>query len=320
MGRTEKPLRRYRAYLVVFLSTLAVWIGTAMSESTTLRTSVNIEWTGFDTARYAVERADTVVAVDIHANGWQLLRLNFSRRRQATLDVATRQPHVAADGRTTIGVGAYELASLCSQRLGYASPQQVAVVADTVRLLLAAREKKGYVPRLDNVSYTFASRCGLAGAPRLKPDSVYLYGSAATLAAIDHLDAEAYTIANIDHSDDYRIELQPVWEKYNDVWISDPYVLLYIPVEQYTLVTQTLPVRLRNADSTDVVRLYPTEVEVSYFVSSTDRGRDVAHKLEASVDFAQAGPSETLPVAVSFPQSVRIRNVSPDHVRYVVIK
>ena len=82
-----------------------------------------------------------------------------------------------------------------------------------------------------------------------------------------------------------------------------------------------VPVTVR-CDNPDLnVRLYPEQVEVSFWLPTKDYANVKAGQFQVSVTIDEQSTSPELKVNIDqFPSFAQIRSVTPTHVKYVVIK
>ena len=303
---------RHRQYWIILALTAMVWLIAAMSEHHEYPISIRVQWTGFDTARYAVTYADTLLPVTITSNCFNAI----SRYRTVKEQPLTIQ----ATDDTVIKVSNTFLKSMQTQ-MGFIGSHGCVSSVETLRLSLVERQCKAFVPQLADVEFQFANLRGLCGEPRLQPDTVYLYGSAAELEKIKQLRTAPAAITGIDDSSTYRLALDPVWLRCHDVRSSHDSVTLFLPVEHYSERTFSIPIQFHSDNPNSRVRLYPDKVDVTLWVSIS-RYHDLdPSDIVATVDYDGTTDSKALPVRiVRFPSYSRVKQVTPNDIQYVIIK
>lgn len=309
--RFRLRLRQYRPFLIIVAFTAAIWFVMAMSEHHTYPARVQITWTGFDTARYVVASADTVLPLFVVSNGWQELDRSHKAHRGRHCLLQT-----VAD--TSIAVA--DLYDEIAEQMRYHALHGMSSPVDSLRLRLTERCSKAFVPDISGVSFSFAHHVGIGGAPRLEPDTVYLYGSAVSLARVSSLKVASAAIANINDSDSYLLDLEPVWENYPDLRPSTKQVRLVLPTETFTEKQFVVSVRLLAADTTLQVRLYPETVKLTLLVSKKDYPRLSADHIEVVADLLDTRSSVLHPRVSRFPSYARVKQVEPAELQYVIIK
>lgn len=296
-------------FLVILGLTALVWLGVSMSDEAEYPMRVRVQMTGYDTVRYAVLSADTVVDIKATMSATNAL-LNSLRHSRPTVEVT-----VPKDG------DAVAVSSLNEQLKRVAvGIRQVSSDVDSLRITLAPRASRTYVPRINDVEFYFSEQYGLYGEPKVTPSTVTLYGPAEVLAQIDELNVSASTFQNIKQSGVYTLPLDPVWKNYSDVYPSATEVTITLPVEAYVERDFRVPIRVTDADTSVSYKLYPEEVTVRAWVAQRDL--NVPHDFVVAVSYQDLFSSDgrLTPQLVQFPSHVRPRYISPSEVQCVVIQ
>ena len=303
---------RNRSFWIILLITALVGLGTILSEHDDYPMSLHVEWMGFDTSRYAVSYADTLLPITVNTNGFNAIGSYFKSK--------SRKYVIYADGDTVVKVGKPLFDDIVDQ-MEYIGVHEVSSIAEQVRLKLSERQAKAFRPELRGVNFSFNGQYGLAGDPGITPDTVWLYGSPESLARIDRLYTLPAHIRGLADTTRCQLALDPVWKRYPDLRASTDSVSLFIPVERFTEKTVSVPVAF-VADNNEIrARLYPERVDVTFWVSSKDYDRFLDDMVQAVVEYDPDGGQEALPVLVKrFPATARIKTVSPSTIKYVIIK
>ena len=303
-------------YLVVLVLTALVWAVVRMSDHHDYTVEARVEFTGYDTVRYACLYADTLLPLTISSNGFNAL--GFSLRHQRPV---VRVSVAGLDGpRHSLPVSA--CLQQVREQLGYAGIHGLASPIDSLHVLLSARASRTYRPSLDAVGFAFAEQYGLYGQPVIEPAEVTLYGPAEALEQISALHVAETTLAQIDRPLYCPLRLDPVWQRFPDVHPSPSEVVLTLPVESYVEQSFSVPVNVAGADTSITIRLYPDRVKVNVWVARNDLEHVSASDFSVSVDYgALLLGGVSAPVSLSrFPARVRPRDVEPGEIQYVIIK
>ena len=171
-------LRRYRPFWIILIITALVGLGTILSEHNDYSMSLHVEWMGFDTSRYAVSYADTLLPVSVNVNGFNAIVCYFKAK--------DRHYVIQAYGDTVVKVGKPLFDDIVDQ-MEFVGVHGVSSIVEQLRLKLSERQAKAFRPELRDVDFSFDGQYGLAGKPGITPDTVWLYGSPESLARIDRL-------------------------------------------------------------------------------------------------------------------------------------
>ena len=302
-----------KQFLVILGLTALVWLAVSMAEEHEYPMKVRVEMTGYDTVRYAVVHADTVLPIQASMEGINAAAVSlFGITPRVTFEMP-------GDGlRRTLPVA--EVADNLRQQLASLGVRHVVGSRDSLLLVLAERESRTFRVSLDSVDFLFAEQYGLYGEPRVTPAMVTLFGPARELDAIGELQVARNTFSNISSTGTYRLPLDPVWQRMNDVRTTATEVEVYLPVEAYVEREFKAPIEVDGADTTMRLRLYPDEAKIRVWVAKRDLERQPDFRVAINYSDVLAGNGRLEPRLVSFPSWVRPRSVEPSEVQCVVIR
>ena len=312
MAQIRKYLLRYRAYGWALIFSVVIWLTSAMSEVRSYESVVRVQWVGFDTARYVMAASDNQLRVTINSNGFSALRNHATLSSQPfLLSAATDTPVFVSD----------DLQTLVSQ-LGLPGVRGIETRQETLSLSLNERQSRAYVPQIRHLKLSFVEQYGLYGTPRLSPDTVWLYGSKESLDKVLEIETVDATFSDIGETSTYTVALKPVWKQYPDLRVSAQEVSLEIPTTIYSEHSYVLPIQLQGLRSNDSVRIYPEQAQVTFWMASQGDHKLASDMFRLSADFEHRdSASDRMPIRVAnFPDFVRIKQIEPSEVRYVVIK
>ena len=296
-----------KRFLVILGFTALVWLGVSMTDEGEYPLQVQVKIVGFDTVRYAVVSADTVLPLKVTMSGFNAF-VNAYHRHEIHVEVPEEGDAVA-------------VADLHKQLLhDVLGAKEVTSSVDSLRVVLAPRGLRTYKPRLDNVNFTFTEQYGLYGEPSVTPAEVVLYGPDEVLAQIDEIKVAAANIRDISESSTYELSLEPVWRQYADVHPSCTEVTLYVPVAAYVETTYNVPITVLGADTTVTLRLYPEVARVRAWVAQRDLLREPEFMVAVNYSDIFLNDGHLAPRLVEFPSYVRPRNVEPSEIQCVIIK
>lgn len=317
----QNSTNNWKSFLIILAATLLVWIGVSMSSVNTYPTTLMVEYDGYDTARYAMLSADSTVTINMQTNGFVALHQSIEMRKKPLKVHLQIPPSVeATTDPVPVRLSVAQMINDIKNQYDLSDKVNIQTVTESLHLVVAQRLSKAFHPMMDEVSFTFAPGHCLYGAPRIEPDTVYLYGSSASLAKIDNLKVMRSQISNIGQSGYYTMSLDTIWNKYPDLRISTPEIRIYIPTEECTENSIVVPIHYNHADSLSKVRIYPDKVTVNYWVANKDFDRPQADDfyVEVSNKLSDKGDAHMLTIA-RFPEYVRIKDLSTDKVQIIVI-
>lgn len=315
----RQRLWHYRAFFFTLVVISLIWLISNMSEQKVYREAYPVRFIGFDSVRYATTLADTVVTLDISSNGFRALHRSLATRRTIEVDVSSKMGKGNKDSYDMI-LSTNELSEVFSNQIDMRGVESLAPVQQSLALHLALRESKAFVPDIDKVQFKFEGLTGLFGTPVITPDTIWLYGSRASLDCIDRIEALPQTIGGIMISDTHEVKLDPVWKQFSDLRPSATKVSVFLPVQRYVQRTIKVPISIVNNGDVKRIHLYPNEVDVSFMVPQSEYNKYTADQFTVNVTIDSDSLSNLHPIVTTFPANVRILSVSPSEVQYIIIK
>lgn len=172
------------------------------------------------------------------------------------------------------------------------------------------------VPVKANIQTVFKPQFYLNGLIGFEPESIRISGPASILDTIRFLKTEFHKITDIDATIEKPVRiLHP--ENTN---IAKKTVTLKIPVERYTEKEIYLPVEVKNKPEDATIKLFPSEVQISFLVGMSEYENITAADFKAFVDYSQTSDdSETLEVKIeSKPPFIQMLRISPQSIEFLI--
>ena len=296
--------------LLFAIATFVVWLLAAMSDEADYTYRYGVRYTGYDTLGCVCTYADTELVAIETSTGFRAFRRSIENddHRVLAIDV---EPYF--DGAEAVldqeALHAQLDSLLLSQRVS-----KVAFVGNGLRIAVAPRESKRVPVVVRDLDLAFASQYGLGGNPTVRPDSVTLYGSAAALEQVSEVSTARLRLSGIDRSQLVKVPLRPVWDDYCGMCADCSEVEIDLPVRRFVERLFLAKVHCAGSDS---VRLYPDQVKVHCWVPT--ELYDEVQPADIRV-VACAQDDKMIPKVVSFPSGVRIKQIQPSELQYVIIK
>lgn len=284
-----------------------------MSETDDYPLRAHVEMYGYDTVRYAVAKADSVLTLHAEMTGFQAFLRSFRKQ------VPVVQVDMTSQG-TKRAVALADITESLRQQIGPNSIRNITLARDSLRLELTERYHKTYRVDLGNVDFSFADQYGLYGEPVVKPEDVTLYGPKEALDRITSVSAISYKVVNISSSGSYEIPLDDSWRDYGDIRSSATAVTVHLPVEAYVDREYSVPIEVVGADTNVHYRIYPEEATVHVWVPKS--ALDKTPEFRVAIDYQDILNHESTqtPRLLEFPSYLRPRSLEPSQVECVIIR
>lgn len=311
-----------RTFLVVLGVTCALWLMLSMSENKEYSASYKVEYVGYDTAKYALLVAPDTLHLKVTSTGLQAIMRNRHMRDgrlRLNLSGLISDADTGEVQKAELFLGD-QLDAIRSQ-LDVSQSNRVVLNAERFQITAARRESKVFFPMLRGVNFEFAEGFVLGDEPRWDCDSIVLYGSRKSLDAIKEIATLSSCISQINRSGYHTILLDTVWKQFDDLRISRDHLKIYVPVEEAIERELTVPVKIVCDNPNLKIRLYPDQVNVSFWVSPQAYSSVTSDMFEVVAEYQEGHVEEELNLNLSrFPSMVKIIGINPLSVKYVVIK
>ena len=315
-------IRRYRSFLAALAIMTIVWFVVDMTSERTYETTVAVAYRGIDTMRYVVTKEDRTLPLQVTSDGFCALTHHWKwRHRAMVIDLTDAMRNTRSKDETRITVATNSYRDVLEREFSPVGKCAITFSADTLSVKVAERGRKSFVPQLKDVEFTFPDGFGPSGSATIRPDTVYLYGSDKSLNKIENLYTKASKVSVSENGGQYKLELEPVWKACSDLRVSHSEVMLHVPVEAYVERSETLAIKVEQADTTTRVKLYPDHVRVTALIPQSIYNRAAENQIQAVARIENSEEDNTIPVTISdFPAEMRIKSVTPDKVQYVIIR
>ena len=311
---------KIKPFLICLLITIVFWMVQTLSDTYEYEKVYPIEFSGYDAQKFSFISSDTAMLVLVRSTGFQYISGLFSQNGKMKF-VVTDVNYYENKGNRVYAISLKDNRDKIKEQIVFLRQKEIQFSIDTVRLVLAKRVMKKVKLEVKDVTFEFSPQYGLYGNPTITPDSIEIYGSEKSLENITVISTQKQKIKNINKTGIYKLRLKSLVEKYPDVQFSAEYIDINLPIEKYTEMTLAIPLKFQTEDTSVRARLYPEKVEVVLDVALKDYKGIVKEMFDVEVIYNGDATKNMLPVSLSkFPCNVRIKQIKPEQVQYVIIK
>ena len=309
---------KLKSFFVCVLLTIVVWFVQTMSDMYVYERDYGITFVGYNDKLYTYMDADSTISISVKSTGFQFLSTFWSDDDKISIDISNTIPY-ESNGTFVYAFSLRDNKETIKNQVPFLKQKESQILNDTARLILTKLTQKKVRVALGEIDFLFEPQFGLYGSPKLYPDSVEIYGSEKELSNIVEVKTKTKTIESINRTDYYDLELQSPAN--TNVKLSDNKVKIHIPVERYTEKRLVLPIKLQTEDSTTQVRLYPETVELVLDVAIKDYKKITSEMFDIKVQYDKDVPQSLLNVMPEkYPSNIKIKEIIPEQVQYVIIK
>lgn len=309
-----KQDRRLIVFAVCLLIATALWFLNALSKDYTTTINYPVKYTNPPEEIFLTSNPPKKFELKVYGHGFSLLRYKLILS-PSPIVLNLTSIHESYEGSgNIITVQSQSLIQRISQQVSNEisiteiSPNVITLVFDS----LATKT----FPVKTNVNTTFKPQFYLESEITFQPESIKVSGPSATLDTLNFLETEQVNISGIETDIERVVQVKSPL----NTELSTDKVLIKIPVEKFTEKELTIPVEVKNKPEDVSVKLFPSEVKVSFLVGMSNYESITATDFILTVDFNQSDiSSETLDVTIdSQPPFIQSLRVSPQSVDFLV--
>lgn len=306
--------QRLIVFAVCLLIATALWFLNALSKDYTTTINYPVRYTNPPADIFLTSTPPKKFELKVEGHGFSLLRYKLIISPSPILLNLTSIHENYEESGNNITIQSQSLIQRISQQVSNEititeiSPNVITLIFDS----LATKT----LPVKTNVNTTFKPQYYLKGEITFEPESIKVSGPSAALDTIRFLETEQVNISEIDTDIERVVQVK---SPLNTQLATDK-VLMKIPVEKFTEKEISIPVEVKNKPEGVSVKLFPSEVKVSFLVGMSNYESTTTNNFKITVDFNQAdNSSETLDVTVdSQPPFIQLLRVSPRSVDFLV--
>lgn len=309
-----KQDQRLVVFAVCLLIATALWFLNALSKDYSTAINYPVRYTNPPEEIFLTNSPPEKFELKVEGHGFSLLRYKLILS-PSPIVLSLTSIHESHEGTgNIITVQSQSLIQRISQQISNEititeiSPNVITLVFDS----LATKT----LPVKTSVNTTFNQQYYLEDEITFEPESIKVSGPSAALDTIRFLETEQVNISEIDTDIERVVQVK----KPLNTQLATDKVLMKIPVEKYTEKEISIPVEVKNKPEGVSVKIFPSEVIVSFMVGMSKYESTTANDFKITVDFNQVDKSsETLDVTIdSQPPFIQSLRVSPRSVDFLV--
>lgn len=316
---TRKNLKSDKRIFVflIFLSIATIfWFLNQLEKEYETEVSLPVRYTNFPNDKILINDLPKFFSIRVKAYGYKLLEFKISNKflpfvidvNSITMRLYSRQDYVKFYSLTK------NIADKIEQQLS-SELQIISIQPDTLFFDFAERIYKK-VPVVSKLNPIPASQYMIKGNIVLNPDSITISGASPIIDTINQVYTKKVEIKDLVKNYTDEIPL----EKFNNVDYSNEQVEISITIEKYTEGNLKVPLHVKNVPDSLVLRTFPNDITVSYFVALSDYDKVLPQFFDAIVDYNDINiKNNKAKVRITnSPEYIRSLRFYPQTVEYII--
>lgn len=305
--------RRIIVFMVCLLIATILWFLNALNQNYTTTVSYAVKYNNPPENLFLANDPPNQLNLKVEAHGFALLRQKLSFSVSPIVLNLAAIKNAEDEAESTFSVETENLIRRISNQVS-SEITVLDIEPEIIRLVFDSLKSK-MVPVAPNLHLQLKSQFFLNGNIQLKPDSVQLTGPASIINSVDSLKTKSYTFEELDSQIDMVVPL----EHPEKTKVFPTKVNLNIPVERFTEKRIKVPVQVLNVPENLNIKIFPSELEVSFLVGLSDYESISATDFDIVADYSSAENKEVMEIVVmDRPNYIQQLRVSPPNVEYLI--
>ncbi len=314
--RNIKADRRLIVFLFFVLLSTIFWFLNQLEEEYVTEISLPVRYTNFPSDKILVNDLPNHFDLRVRAHGYKLLEYKISNKflpflinvNSLTLRMHSQSNYSKFFSLTRLLNGDIE-DHLRSEL------EIVSISPDTLFFEFADRIFKK-VPVVSQLNLVPASQYMIKGNIQFDPDSITISGANPIVDTIEQVYTRQLDLLDLNKNYNDEVDLA----KIRNVNFSDYEVDVTINVEKFTEGSQKVKLNVINVPDSLIIRTFPKEITVTYFVALSDYEKVLPQLFEAVVDYNEtANMDNKLNISIhNFPDYIQSLRYNPKSVEYII--
>lgn len=301
-------------FLVCLFIATALWFLNALSKDYSTTISYPVKYVGAPPNQFLANEPPTKLELKVDAHGFTLLRhklnLSFS-------PIVLNLSNITRDVEPIGGFYTISTNSLLRRISSQVSNEITIseVQPEIIRIFLDSLKTKS-VPVKADIELDFKPQFNLKNPVSVVPENIRITGPATIIDTLNFLKTEYKLYDKLDGA----IERSVSVEHPENVTLSPEKVVVKIDVEKFTEKELKVPVRIKNKPENVNVKLFPSEIKLSFLVGLSDFEDITAADFNVAVDYNSITPeSRNMEVSIeSKPSFIQLLRFAPETVEYLI--
>ncbi|HYX09561.1 MAG TPA: CdaR family protein [Bacteroidales bacterium] len=311
--------KKLLTFLFFLMLSIIFWLLSALNQNYTTTISYPVHYVNFPKNKVLVGKVPNKLTLNVNAHGYTLLKYKVNFRRIPIIFNVNSFSLYKAPGNETGKF--YILTRFAKEKITNqlsSDIQLLDIMPDTLFFEFSSIIDKN-VPVVPNVKVSFARQYMVKGEITSDPDSITVSGPHLILDTLSKVYTRFQQLDQINATTQRNLPLKSI----DNVSFSQKRVLVTIPVEKFTEASIKVPIVPINLPDTLVMKLFPSEINVSYLVGLSDYDKVQPSSFRATVDYNSIATSINNKLRVSVemaPPFVRSVKYQPKNVDFVIEK
>lgn len=314
--RNIKADRRLIVFLFFVLLSTIFWFLNQLEEEYVTEISLPVRYTDFPNHKILVNDLPNHFDLRVRAHGYKLLEYKISNKFlpfSINVNSLTLRMHSQSNYSKF-----FSLTRLLNRDIEDQLRSELEIVSispDTLFFEFADRIFKK-VPVVSRLNIVPASQYMIKGNIQFDPDSITISGANPIVDTIEQVYTKQLDLLDLNKNYNDEVDLAEI----RNVKFSDKEVDVIVSIEKFTEGSQKVKLNVINVPDSLIIRTFPKEIMVTYFVALSDYEKVLPQLFEAVVDYNEiANQGNKLNISIhNFPDYIQSLRYNPKSVEYII--
>lgn len=314
--RNIKADRRLIVFLFFVVLSTIFWFLNQLEEEYVTEISLPVRYTNFPSDKILVNDLPNHFDLRVRAHGYKLLEYKISNKFlpfSINVNSLTLRMHSQSNYAKF-----FSLTRLLNRDIEDQLRSELEIVSispDTLFFEFADRIFKK-VPVVSQLNLVLASQYMIKGNIQFDPDSITISGANPIVDTIEQVYTKQLDLLDLNKNYNDEVDLAEI----RNVKFSDKEVDVIVSIEKFTEGAQKVKLNVINVPDSLIIRTFPKEITVTYFVTLSDYEKVLPQLFEAVVDYNEtANPDNKLNISIhNFPDYIQSLRYNPKSVEYII--
>jgi len=316
--RKLRPDKRIFVFLFFVFVSSVFWFLKQMEAEYEATISIPVRYSNIPKDKILVGELTNTFNLRIKARGYKIIEYKIGNKfLPVIIDVNSLNLRIISKGKTR---RFFALTHFLNEKINQQIGSELRVLEIKPDTLFFDFSRIAYkkVPVVSNLNILPEKQYMLKGAPQINPDSVVVSGDKSIIDTIQYVYTEEIQLENIDNNIDKSLDLIAI----QDVQFSEDEVDVSIIVEKFTEGAQKVPVKTLNVPDSLILRVFPNEVDIVYFVGLNDYDKVFPQLFALVVDYNDINPEiNNINIKLlRYPEYLQSIRYNPNSVEYIIEK
>ncbi len=314
--RNIKADRRLIVFLFFVVLSSIFWFLNQLEEEYVTEISLPVRYTNFPSDKILVNDLPNHFDLRVRAHGYKLLEYKISNKFlpfSINVNSLTLRMHSQSNYAKF-----FSLTRLLNRDIEDQLRSELEIVSispDTLFFEFANRIFKK-VPVVSQLNIVPASQYMMKGNIQFDPDSITISGANPIVDTIEQVYTKQLDLLDLKKNYNDEVDLAEI----RNVKFSDKEVDVIVSIVKFTEGSQKVKLNVINVPDSLIIRTFPKEITVTYFVALSDYEKVLPQLFEVVVDYTEiANQGNKLNISIhNFPDYIQSLRYNPKSVEYII--